>query len=87
LNEKTRRLWRIIGARYSPDIPPSEMPKLQQVASFMKQERKNVIVAGFTDERGTEEYNRALGERPAEAMRDALIGLGASPVRAAPRNL
>lgn len=63
------------------DIPPSEMPKLRQVASFMKQEGKNVILAGFTDERGTEEYNRALGERRAEAMRDVLIGLGASPAR------
>jgi peptidoglycan-associated lipoprotein len=63
------------------DIPPSEMPKLQQVASFMKQGGNNVILAGFTDERGTEEYNRALGERRAQAMRDALIGLGASPAR------
>jgi peptidoglycan-associated lipoprotein len=63
------------------DIAPSEMPKLQQVAIFMKQEGKNVILAGFTDERSTEEYNRALGERRAEAMRDALSGLGASPVR------
>jgi peptidoglycan-associated lipoprotein len=63
------------------DIPPSEMPKLQQVASVMKQEGKNVILAGFTDERGTEEYNRALGERRAEAMRNALIRLGASPAR------
>jgi peptidoglycan-associated lipoprotein len=63
------------------DILPSEMPKLQQVATFMKQQGKNVILAGFTDERGTEEYNRALGERRAQAMRDALIGLGASPAR------
>ena len=63
------------------DIPPSEMPKLQQVASFMKQGGINVILAGFTDERGTEEYNRALGERRAQAVRDALIGLGASPAR------
>jgi peptidoglycan-associated lipoprotein len=47
----------------------------------MKQERKNVILTGFTDERGTEEYNRALGDRRAQAMRDALIGPGASPAR------
>jgi peptidoglycan-associated lipoprotein len=63
------------------DIPPSEMPKMQGVATFMKQGGKNIILAGFTDERGTEEYNRALGERRAEAVRDALIGLGASPAR------
>ena len=63
------------------DVPPSEMPKLQQVATYIKQGVKNVILAGFTDERGTEEYNRALGERRAEAVRDALISLGASPAR------
>lgn len=80
---------RVIKNQFAPvyfgfdrsDIPPSETSKLQQVASFMKQEGKNVILAGFTDERGTEEYNRALGERRAQAVRDALIGLGASPAR------
>ena len=35
-----------------------------------------VQVEGHCDERGTEEYNRALGERRALAAREALIGLG-----------
>lgn len=43
------------------------MLKLQRVARFMKQERKNVILAGFTNERGTEGDNRALGARRADA--------------------
>ena len=61
------------------DVAPSEIPNLQQIARFMKQESKNVILAGFTDERGTEGYNRALDERRAEPVHNALIGLGASP--------
>ncbi|MBV8900090.1 MAG: OmpA family protein [Verrucomicrobia bacterium] len=64
-----------------PEYAGAGMPKLQQVISFMKQERKNVILASFTNERGTEGYNRALGERRAQATRDALIGLGALPAR------
>jgi peptidoglycan-associated lipoprotein len=42
---------------------------------------KDIIIAGFTDERGTEEYNRGLGERRAQAVRDALIGMGVNGAR------
>jgi peptidoglycan-associated lipoprotein len=42
----------------------------------MRSGNNDVIVAGFTDERGTEEYNRGLGERRALAVREALIGMG-----------
>ena len=40
-----------------------------------------IILAGFTDERGTPEYNRGLGERRAQAVRDALIHAGADGSR------
>ncbi|MBV9492117.1 MAG: OmpA family protein [Verrucomicrobia bacterium] len=63
------------------DVPAAEMPKLQSIAGFMKANRNNIILAGFTDERGTEEYNRALGERRAEAVRNTLLGLGVAPAR------
>ena len=43
-----------------------------------------VTVAGHTDERGTTEYNLALGERRAEAVRKYLIGLGADPQKIKP---
>ena len=36
---------------------------------------------GHCDERGTEEYNRSLGQRRASAIRDALVGLGITPDR------
>jgi len=51
------------------------------VAGAMKRMPNNIIVAGFTDNRGTEEYNRGLGERRAEAVREALIGMGVNASR------
>ena len=44
----------------------------------MKSMSQTVIIAGFTDERGTEEYNRGLGEKRAQSVRDALISKGVS---------
>ena len=40
-----------------------------------------VRVEGNCDERGTEEYNRALGERRALALREELVRLGVDPSR------
>lgn len=40
-----------------------------------------VSVEGHADERGTREYNQALGERRAHAARDYLISQGVSPAR------
>jgi peptidoglycan-associated lipoprotein len=42
----------------------------------MKGSSSELIIAGFTDERGTAEYNRGLGERRAESVREALIADG-----------
>jgi peptidoglycan-associated lipoprotein len=60
------------------EVSAAEMGKVQAVADFMRSSRDNVIIAGFTDERGTEEYNRGLGERRALAVREKLIALGIS---------
>ncbi|HSA95106.1 MAG TPA: peptidoglycan-associated lipoprotein Pal [Acidobacteriota bacterium] len=40
-----------------------------------------ILVEGHCDERGTEEYNLALGEKRAKAAQDYLIGLGISADR------
>ena len=61
----------------STTVSSSEQGKVQQVAEFMKSAGNSVIVAGFTDERGTPEYNRGLGERRAQSVREALIHAGA----------
>jgi len=40
-----------------------------------------VTVEGHCDERGTREYNLALGERRANAVREALVALGVDPAQ------
>jgi peptidoglycan-associated lipoprotein len=54
-----------------------ERGKIDEVANFLKSGGATLIIAGFTDERGTPEYNRGLGERRAQAVREALISAGA----------
>ena len=54
----------------------SERGKIEQVTEFMRASQNTIIIAGFTDERGTPEYNRGLGERRALAVREAIIGAG-----------
>lgn len=63
----------------SSSVAPDQEPKVVAVASALKGSGKTVIVAGFTDERGTEEYNRSLGEKRALAVREALIAKGLRP--------
>jgi peptidoglycan-associated lipoprotein len=63
------------------EIAPEEGNKLREIGSFLKTARNNIILAGFTDERGTPEYNRGLGERRAQAERSFLLSLGVSPTR------
>ncbi len=63
------------------EIAPEGGNNLRQIGSFMKTSQNNVILAGFTDERGTPEYNRGLGERRAQAARNYLLSLGISPSR------
>jgi len=58
-------------------VSPGEHAKIEEVAGFMRSAGNTIIVAGFTDERGTPEYNRGLGERRAQAVREALIHAGA----------
>ena len=42
----------------------------------MRESSSEIILAGFTDERGTAEYNRGLGDRRAGAVRESLISQG-----------
>lgn len=50
---------------------------LERQAEWLKQHSDvNVTVEGHCDERGTREYNLALGERRASAAKKYLVGLG-----------
>ncbi|GBR39999.1 peptidoglycan-associated lipoprotein [Acetobacter peroxydans] len=55
---------------------------LQKQADWMaKYQQVNVEVAGNCDDRGTEEYNIALGQRRANAARDFLVSKGVTSAR------
>jgi peptidoglycan-associated lipoprotein len=61
----------------SSAVKASEKPKVAAVAEYLKANPKDAVeIEGHCDERGTEEYNRALGERRALAVREELIRLG-----------
>lgn len=61
----------------SSDIRDADKPVLQGVAGFMKAyPMAKLRVEGNCDERGTIEYNLALGERRANAVKAYLVALG-----------
>jgi peptidoglycan-associated lipoprotein len=63
------------------DIRPSEQPILEQDATALKQifsmdPNFVVTVEGHCDERGSAEYNLALGDRRASSVKSALVSMG-----------
>jgi len=61
----------------SDAIRESERGKLEEAADYMKKNTAvGMIIEGHCDERGSAEYNRALGERRALAIRAYLVNLG-----------
>ena len=64
------------------EIPASERVKLDSLATFLNENPAlGVIVEGHTDDRGSDEYNRALGERRALSVQQYLSILGVEDVR------
>jgi peptidoglycan-associated lipoprotein len=64
----------------SSTVKASEESKLTSVAEAMKGATPVAVrVEGNCDERGTEEYNRSLGDRRANALREKLAGMGVDP--------
>ena len=75
---------RIEGVEFQPlyfpydqnTISTSEESKVSAVAQYLLgHPEAGVVVEGYCDERGTEEYNRALGERRALAASEMLIDI------------
>jgi peptidoglycan-associated lipoprotein len=63
----------------SSEMDESDKPGLDRAARCLKAEQAmHITVAGNADERGTEEYNLALGDRRARSVADYLKALGAS---------
>ena len=62
------------------DLKNESKAVLSQKAAVMKQyPQLRVTIEGHCDERGTEEYNLALGERRARAAYEYLLNLGVNP--------
>lgn len=58
-------------------LKPADGPTIQEIATYLNQYKgARVVVEGHCDERGTTEYNLALGQKRAEAVRDQLTRLG-----------
>jgi peptidoglycan-associated lipoprotein len=63
-------------------IKPEGQQTLQRQAQWLqKYPNVTVTIEGHCDDRGTREYNLALGERRATAVRNALVALGVSANR------
>ncbi len=59
------------------DVRASEQSSIQADAAFLQQHSSiNVTVEGHCDERGSTEYNLALGDNRASAVKNALVGAG-----------
>jgi peptidoglycan-associated lipoprotein len=61
----------------STDLSPEARGLLQKDVDWMKKwTTTKVMVEGHADSRGTNEYNLALGERRAQAVKNVLVALG-----------
>ena len=63
------------------DISQNEWGTVQEVADYLRSNPDKLIIAGHTDEAGTAEYNRNLGELRALSVRAALSDLGVAADR------
>jgi peptidoglycan-associated lipoprotein len=68
---------RVFFAYDKSDITAESRQILQKQADWMKKYQSvTVTIEGHCDERGTREYNLALGERRATAVKNVLVALG-----------
>lgn len=64
------------------DLRPDARDTLDRQAAWLKRYPSvTVTIEGHCDERGTREYNLALGQRRAAAVRDYLVAIGVSASR------
>ena len=73
---------RVFFAFDKSDLSADSRRTLERQAAWLKQwSNQRLTVEGHCDERGTREYNLALGERRANAVRDYLVAQGVSASR------
>jgi peptidoglycan-associated lipoprotein len=66
----------------SYDVRPDAQSTISSDANFLNQHPNlKVVIGGYCDQRGSTEYNLALGENRANAAKQALVSAGVSPDR------
>ena len=90
---ETREL--VTGVTFAPvyfgfdsyQLAPSEAGKIEQVAQYLNMNSSYVVlVDGHCDERGSNEYNLALGEQRAQTIRSYLLNMGINGARVQTRS-
>ena len=73
---------RIFFATNKSSLTTASRATLRKQATYLRKNKNlNVTIEGHADERGTREYNLALGERRANAAKDYLMTYGISSDR------
>ena len=67
---------RVFFATNESILTTASRETLRKQAAYIKSSKISVVIEGHADERGTREYNLALGERRANAVRDYLMSKG-----------
>jgi len=62
-------------------VKPDMAERMVQNSEYIKQIPNTIVIEGNCDDRGTKEYNLALGEKRAINVRDYLVNLGINPAR------
>ncbi len=76
-----------VGERVYFDLDSSRLDEddreilKRQAAWLQSYPNVRILIAGNCDERGTREYNLALGERRANTVKDYMVSLGVDPSR------
>ena len=61
----------------SSSVRPTDMANVQSVADYLSSHADcALLIEGHCDERGTDEYNQALGERRAQSVKEAIANAG-----------
>ena len=73
---------RVFFATNKTNLTTAARETLRKQATYLRKNKKlNVTIEGHADERGTREYNLALGERRANSAKDYLMTYGISGKR------
>ena len=63
----------------SATIKEEYTPRLEKLKNYIEAKNEKISITGYTDSKGTKEYNKELSLRRAESLEEKLIELGLSP--------